>query len=104
MMLSARCVWNVAAKGRPTKPDARGARYQLLVSTLLVPVGHPAAIYRAWQEGYFTLLICAEQLDESNVIAERPLSSFRTTCSALVHAASCYGVTVTTNAWVTAPD
>ena len=36
----------------------------VLVSALLVHVGKPAAIYRAWQEGYFALLICAEQLDE----------------------------------------
>ena len=36
----------------------------ILVSALLVQLGHPAAIYRAWQEGFFTLLICAEQLDE----------------------------------------
>jgi len=36
----------------------------ILVSALLVQLGNPAAIYRRWQEGYFTLLICAEQLDE----------------------------------------
>jgi predicted nucleic acid-binding protein len=36
----------------------------ILVSSLLVQQGHPAAIYRAWQEGNFTLLVCAEQLDE----------------------------------------
>jgi predicted nucleic acid-binding protein len=28
----------------------------ILVSSLLVQPGHPAAIYRAWQEGNFTLL------------------------------------------------
>jgi len=36
----------------------------ILVSALLVQLGLPAAIYRAWQEGHFTLLICAEQIDE----------------------------------------
>jgi hypothetical protein len=28
----------------------------IMVSALLIQSGHPAAIYRAWQEGYFTLL------------------------------------------------
>jgi predicted nucleic acid-binding protein len=28
----------------------------ILVSALLVQLGRPAAIYRAWQEGHFTLL------------------------------------------------
>jgi len=36
----------------------------ILGSALLVQLGYPAAIYRAWQEGNFTLLTCAEQLDE----------------------------------------
>lgn len=36
----------------------------ILVSALLAHQGHPAAIYRAWQEGLFTLLVCAEQLEE----------------------------------------
>jgi len=36
----------------------------ILVSALLVQVGPPAAIYRAWHEGNFTLLACIEQLDE----------------------------------------
>jgi uncharacterized protein len=44
----------------------------ILVSTLLVPGGHPAAIYRAWQEGYFTLLICVEQLDELRATLHKP--------------------------------
>ena len=38
----------------------------ILVSALLVHLGHPAAIYRAWQEGYFALLICGEQLDDTS--------------------------------------
>ena len=36
----------------------------ILVSALPVQLGYPAAIYRAWQEGHFTLLTCAEQLDK----------------------------------------
>jgi predicted nucleic acid-binding protein len=36
----------------------------ILVSALMIQVGHPAAVYRAWQEGYSTLLSCAEQLEE----------------------------------------
>jgi predicted nucleic acid-binding protein len=33
----------------------------ILVSALLVQMGHPAVIYRAWQQGHFTLLTCAER-------------------------------------------
>jgi predicted nucleic acid-binding protein len=29
----------------------------ILVSALLVQTGNPAAIYSAWQEGFFTLLV-----------------------------------------------
>jgi predicted nucleic acid-binding protein len=36
----------------------------VLISALMVRMGNPAAVYRAWQEGKFTLLTCAEQLDE----------------------------------------
>jgi putative PIN family toxin of toxin-antitoxin system len=49
----------------------------ILVSALMIQTGNPAAIYRAWQEGQFTLLTSAEQLDELRValrktaIAER---------------------------------
>jgi uncharacterized protein len=49
----------------------------ILVSTLLIPVGNPAAIYRAWQEGYFALLICAEQLDELRVTLHKPAIAAR---------------------------
>ena len=31
-----------------------------------------AAIYRAWQEGYFTLLTCAEHLDELRATLRKP--------------------------------
>lgn len=44
----------------------------VLVSALLIQVGHPAAVYRAWQEGYFTLLSCAEQLDELRATLRKP--------------------------------
>jgi putative PIN family toxin of toxin-antitoxin system len=44
----------------------------ILISALLVQLGRPAAIYRAWQEGFFTLLICAEQLDELRATLRKP--------------------------------
>lgn len=44
----------------------------ILVSAQLVQLGHPATIYRAWQEGYFTLLVCAEQLDELRATLHKP--------------------------------
>ena len=44
----------------------------ILVSALLLQQGHPAAIYRAWQEGNFTLLTCAEQLDELRQTLRKP--------------------------------
>ncbi len=49
----------------------------ILVSALLIQTGNPAVIYRAWQEGRFKLLTCAEHLDElratlrKSAIAER---------------------------------
>ena len=44
----------------------------ILVSALLIPVGHPAAIYRGWHEGTFTLLTCSEQLDELRATLHKP--------------------------------
>jgi len=44
----------------------------ILVSALLLHQGHPAEIYRAWQEGNFTLLTCAEQLDELRQTLRKP--------------------------------
>jgi putative PIN family toxin of toxin-antitoxin system len=44
----------------------------ILVSALLVEIGHPAAIYRAWQEGGFTLLTCRQQLDELRAVLHKP--------------------------------
>jgi putative PIN family toxin of toxin-antitoxin system len=49
----------------------------ILVSALLVQLGNPAAIYRAWQEGHFTLLICPEQLDELRATLHKPAISAR---------------------------
>jgi hypothetical protein len=49
----------------------------ILVSALLVQMGYPSAIYRAWQEGYFTLLICTEQLDELRATLHKPAVAVR---------------------------
>jgi putative PIN family toxin of toxin-antitoxin system len=49
----------------------------ILVSALLVQLGRPAAIYRAWQEGHFTLLTCAEQLDEVKATLHKPVIAAR---------------------------
>ncbi len=42
------------------------------VSALISPAGHPAAIYDAWEDGKFTLLICVEQLDELRATLRKP--------------------------------
>jgi putative PIN family toxin of toxin-antitoxin system len=44
----------------------------ILVSALLIQTGYPATIYRAWQEGQFKLLTCAEQLDELRATLRKP--------------------------------
>jgi putative PIN family toxin of toxin-antitoxin system len=44
----------------------------ILISALMVQAGNPAAIYRAWQEGRFTLLTCAEHLDELRATLRKP--------------------------------
>lgn len=44
----------------------------ILVSALLIQTGFPAAIYRAWSERAFTLLTCAEQLDELRDTLRKP--------------------------------
>ncbi|MGA3025952.1 MAG: putative toxin-antitoxin system toxin component, PIN family [Bryobacteraceae bacterium] len=49
----------------------------ILVSALLGQAGHPAAIYRAWHDGYFTLLTCAEQLDELRATLRKPALAAR---------------------------
>ena len=38
----------------------------------MVQTGIPATIYRVWQEGYFTLLTCAEHLDELRATLQKP--------------------------------
>jgi putative PIN family toxin of toxin-antitoxin system len=40
-------------------------------------MGHPAAIYRAWREGHFTLLTCVEQLDELRATLHKPALAAR---------------------------
>ena len=44
----------------------------ILISALMVQTGPPAAIYRAWQEGDFTLLTCTAQLDELRATLHKP--------------------------------
>ncbi len=44
----------------------------ILVSALISPTGHPAAIYDAWEDGKFTLLTCAEHLDELRATLQKP--------------------------------
>jgi putative PIN family toxin of toxin-antitoxin system len=44
----------------------------ILISALLIQTGHPAAIYLSWQEGNFTLILCAEQLDEFRATLKKP--------------------------------
>jgi predicted nucleic acid-binding protein len=38
----------------------------------MIQTGSPAAIYRAWQEGQFTLLTCVEHLDELRATLRKP--------------------------------
>ena len=49
----------------------------ILVSALLVQLGYPAAIYRGWHEGHFTLLTCAEQIDELRATLHKPAIAAR---------------------------
>ena len=44
----------------------------ILVSALIAPAGNPAAIYNAWEDGKFTLLTCANQLDELRATLHKP--------------------------------
>ena len=58
----------------------------ILISALISPAGHPAAIYDAWEDGKFTLLTCEEQLGELLATLQKPritegmLSSRKTHC------------------------
>jgi putative PIN family toxin of toxin-antitoxin system len=49
----------------------------ILVSALLIQVGHPATIYRAWHQGYFTLLTSADQLEELRATLRKPAVAAR---------------------------
>jgi putative PIN family toxin of toxin-antitoxin system len=44
----------------------------ILISALMVQTGNSAVVYRAWQEGQFTLLTCAEHLDELRAALRKP--------------------------------
>ena len=44
----------------------------ILVSALIAPTGNPDAIYRAWLDGKFTLLTCAEEIDELRSTLHKP--------------------------------
>jgi len=44
----------------------------ILVSALIAPAGNPAVIYDAWEQSRFTLLMCAEQLDELRATLHKP--------------------------------
>ena len=44
----------------------------ILVSALIIQSGNPAAIYRAWREGRYTLLTCAQHLDELGATLRKP--------------------------------
>ena len=44
----------------------------ILISDLMIQTGNPAAIYRGWQERKFTLLTCAEHLDELRATLRKP--------------------------------
>jgi uncharacterized protein len=44
----------------------------ILISALIVPAESPAAIYRAWAEGQFTLLTCAEHMEEVRATLRKP--------------------------------
>jgi putative PIN family toxin of toxin-antitoxin system len=49
----------------------------ILISALMVQTGNPAVVYRAWQEGQFTLLTCAEHLDELRATLRKPVVAER---------------------------
>lgn len=44
----------------------------ILISALMISTGNPAAIYRIWLEGHFTLLTCSEHLDELRATLGNP--------------------------------
>ena len=44
----------------------------LIISALIAPSGKPAAIIDAWLDGNFTLLTCAEHVNELRVTLQKP--------------------------------
>jgi putative PIN family toxin of toxin-antitoxin system len=44
----------------------------VLISAIMIQTGNPAALYRAWQQRQFTLLTCAEHLDELRAALRKP--------------------------------
>jgi putative PIN family toxin of toxin-antitoxin system len=44
----------------------------ILISSLLLASGHPAAIYREWIAGRFTLVTCEEQIEELRAALQKP--------------------------------
>jgi len=44
----------------------------ILISSLMVQAGNSATVYCAWREGHFTLLTCAEHLDELRATLRKP--------------------------------
>ena len=44
----------------------------IIVSALIVAIGNPAVIIDAWLDGKFTLLTCAEHLDELRETLQKP--------------------------------
>lgn len=49
----------------------------ILVSSLLVKLGFPVTIYRAWRAGQFILLTCEEQIGELRATLRKPYLSAR---------------------------
>jgi uncharacterized protein len=49
----------------------------IIVSALIVTTGNPATIIDAWLAGEFTLLTCAEHLDELHSTLQKPSVSER---------------------------
>jgi len=44
----------------------------ILVTALISPAGHSAVIYDAWEDGRFTLLSCADHLEEIRGTLQKP--------------------------------
>ena len=49
----------------------------ILVSSLLSPLGRPASIYSAWRDGRFTLVTCERQIDEIRDTLHKPYFQLR---------------------------